>query len=203
VAESDFTLLYPPHTRWFWDGGPITLRAPDLWQQYLLKTGQGAALILNVPPDHTGQVNSTLVALMQDFGRALNDTYLSPVAALQQGDVVSQTCAALSLTLTLPNPQLPFDQVVLTETLSAHGQVVAGFTLEVQYAAQPGVWVPLPGNRAKGGSTVGARVTAELGAPVSGASHLRFNCTASVDPGDATPVTIHTFSAFLSKPPPG
>lgn len=199
VAESDFTLLYPPHTRWFWDGGPIALRAADIWEQYLLKTGQGAALILNIPPDHTGQINATFVAMMAEFGKALNDTYLAPIAALP-AEVTSPTCGGLSITLPIPLGAAPFDQVVLSENFAPNGQVVAGFSLEVERAAQPGVWAPLPGNRAKG-STVGARVTALLGAPLSGASRLRLNCTASVDPEDATPVTIHTFSAFFAKPP--
>ncbi len=176
VAESDFTLLYPPHTRWFWDGLPVTLKAKDVWDQYLLKAGQGAALILNVPPDATGTIPAVLVGVIEGLGGALNSTYLAPVAALP-APAAAPRCTGFSVELQIAGGA-PFDQVVLTEGFQ-WGQVVSGFSLEVELAAAPGTWVPLPGNRAKG-VTVGARVTALTGAPLQGASRLRFNCTASV-----------------------
>ena len=203
VAESDFTIYYPPHTSWFWTGGPW-MSASGLWQQYLLKAGLGAAFILNIPPDKTGQINASMAATVAELGAALSATYLSPVASLPGGGAPGTlpACRNTSLIVELAPAGAAFDQVVLTEGLEARGQIVTGFTLEVERAAAPNVWAPLPGDRAAG-STVGARVTALTGAAVTGASRLRFNCTRSADPDDATPVTISLFSAFLSKPPVG
>ena len=142
-----------------------------------------------------------MAATLAALGAALRATYLAPLAALPAAAALP-ACRNNSVDVALTPVGAPFDQVVITEDLAVSGQVVAAFSLEVEFAAAPGLWAPLPGSLVAGGSTVGARATALTGAAVSGASRLRFTCTASVDPADATPVTISTFSAFLSAPPP-
>ena len=53
VSESDFSFVTG---NWFWNPGIRFMKASDLWSQFTLKYGQGAAFTLNVPPNASGVV---------------------------------------------------------------------------------------------------------------------------------------------------
>lgn len=194
VVESDYSVLNPGDN-WFWNPSLPFLDVGSLWSQVTLKAGQGANLILNVPPDTTGQIPAEYVQLLQNFSDIYHATYDVPVAALLQP--VSAPCPQLSFIVPVADPTAVFDQVVTSEDMSA-GQLITGYSIEYATAEAPDVWLPLP---VVHGQTVGRRIVDFGEGDLTGVSALRWNCTASLD--DTQVATISSFGAFLGAPLPG
>lgn len=188
VPESDFTVLWPGDN-WFWAAADPVISLPDLWSQYTLKAAQGADLILNIPPDTTGQIPAPIVGLMRNFSRVYHATYDSPVGYLSPP--VRAPCSALSVTIAL-DPARAFDQVEYREDLSL-GQVILGYTLELHHAG--GAWELVAGTH---GKTVGRRLVDWGLGTRTGYDAARFNCTAASD--DRTPAALLHFAAYLGAP---
>ena len=50
-----------PGGDWFWHPGLAHWNASTIWRHYLQTVGRGMNLILNIPPDVTGQIPSAFV----------------------------------------------------------------------------------------------------------------------------------------------
>ena len=132
VSESDFSFVT---RKWFWNPDIGYMRAGDLWSQFTLKYGQGANLILNVPPNRSGLVPQEYIDELVKFGHRRLATYSTPVAALKSP--VTNVCASLSIEIEVRGA---FDQTVTVEDLSV-GQNVKGYSIERR--SEGGVWAPL------------------------------------------------------------
>ena len=82
---------------WFWNPGIPFMTAADLWSQFTLKYGQGASLILNVPPNASGLVPDEYLTQLRLFNETRIGTYGRAVAELQEP--VSAPCSELSFTV--------------------------------------------------------------------------------------------------------
>jgi len=78
---------------WFWHEGESPLTAERLFQMYLETVGRNATLILNCPPDKSGELPSATVSVLKQLGTMLNNrlgTDLAPKANI----TVSETRAS-------------------------------------------------------------------------------------------------------------
>ena len=122
--------------RWLWCSGAVPLvqacddpnfvwlghaNASRIFDCFLVTVGHGAVLNMNIAPDKRGLLNESVVKVMHEAGRALNDTFGpgSEVALLAKNDTgslpssLSFECGRDSpLVLELPTPGDPFDYVV-------------------------------------------------------------------------------------------
>ncbi len=57
---------------WFWHAGETPLSAERLFQMYLETVGRNATLILNCPPDKSGELPSATVNSLQNLGKLLH-----------------------------------------------------------------------------------------------------------------------------------
>ena len=183
VSESDYSFVTG---NWFWNPGIPYMNAAALWDQFTLKYGQGANLILNVPPNASGLIPEEYVVELKKFNRTRVLTYGTPVAQLAAP--VTAACAELSFTVSV-DPSSTFDQVVTMEDLSK-GQQITGYSLEAEFG---GTWQRL--NPASGhGATVGARVVDWGLGKITGVNRLRWNCSAALTNDE---ITITNFDAYL------
>jgi alpha-L-fucosidase len=196
APEADYT-IGEPGDNWFWFPGMPVLDTAGLWSQVTLKWAQGANLIVNVPPDNTGRVPDNIMDSLLGYRSVYDATYGVPPAAFL-GTPASGPCPGLSFTVPVV-PGAAFDQTLAYEGMAASGQVVDGYALEVQDAAS-GAWRRL---EAAHGRTVGSRVLDFGLGTITGASALRWNCTAAIPgTGAGANATITYFAAFLGAPMP-
>lgn len=113
VPESDFSLT----GKWFWIPGDTFRDAASLRTQIDLKLGQGAAIILNVPPNTTGVIPEEYLEQLALAEDARIATYGRPLALLPAP--VSSGCTSLSFTLPVTGV---FDTISISEGLN-EGQV--------------------------------------------------------------------------------
>ncbi len=57
---------------WFWKSSDAMLTAERLFQMYLETVGRNATLILNLPPDRSGELPATTVSRMEDLGKLMS-----------------------------------------------------------------------------------------------------------------------------------
>ena len=70
---------------WFWKQNESVLSADRLFQMYLETVGRNATLILNLPPDKSGELPAATVSRMEDLGKMLKErlgTDLAPKATI-------------------------------------------------------------------------------------------------------------------------
>ena len=63
--------------------------ASRIFDSYLVTVGHGGVLNMNIPPERTGRMNVSVVAVMADVGKAINDTFKLNNAGLVQVRVKS------------------------------------------------------------------------------------------------------------------
>ena len=78
---------------WFWHPTQKELSAERLFQMYLETVGRNANLILNVPPDRSGELPASSVKMLKDMGKLLNDR-LGKDLALKAGSIVASDTRA-------------------------------------------------------------------------------------------------------------
>lgn len=204
---------------WFWHSGETVLSAERLFQMYLETVGRNATLILNCPPDKSGNLPAATVSRLKELGTMLsarlgND--LAPAAAitsseertagaarnyvaanLNDGDkdtywATNDGTTSASLTLEWPAAQT-IRYVCLMEYIRK-GQRVKGFTIETSNDGS--TWTKQGGNIAT--TTIGYKriipvngsTSASYGSGVS-AKYLRITITDS----KACPL-LHTISVY-------
>ena len=188
APESDFTVLWPGNN-WFWAEKDPIMSVADLWSQYSLKAGQGASLILNIPPDNTGLVPENIVGLLRSFSQVWHDTYDFPIGALRTP--ARAPCSNLSVTISL-DPSRSFDQFVLREDLS-QGQIIAAYSIELhQVNTSVTTWQKLS---VMHGASVGRRLVDWGLGKLSGYDAARFNCTWAFS--SDTDAVLLEFAAYL------
>lgn len=126
-------------TYWFWHpwacagnktGCPWVghANASRVFNSILATVGHGAVLNMNIPPERTGRMNTSVAEVMRDVGAALNATFGKHVA-LASG--VNSACSEGIVELKLPKVGSAFDYVVTMEDL-VHGQRIANYSVEFQ-----------------------------------------------------------------------
>ena len=194
--ESDFSILNPGD-RWFYDNGVI-MDSTSIWSTLTLKRGQGANIIFNIPPDTRGRIPDNIVATLAQYREIYDGTYTNPIASLSAP--VSGICSNTSnnpFSIIIPaDPTRTFDQIVLQEDMSINGQIINGYTLELQDNTTQ-EWTKLNAH----GITIGAQVIDYGYGKLTNVKNIRFNCTASI-PGtpSTTPATLHSLNAYLGAP---
>lgn len=122
-------------TYWFWHpwacaqnvtGCPWVghANASRMFDSYVATVGHGAVLNMNIPPDMTGTMNASVVEVMYDAGKAINDTFRFNHAGEVVG--VSGHCAAGLASIV---PTGPFDYIVTMEDLR-YGQRIGNYSIE-------------------------------------------------------------------------
>jgi hypothetical protein len=177
VARVRSFSILNPGDNWFWNPTAPYLNASSIFQQFAAKHDAGATLIFNVPPNSTGVVPQPFVDALTTFAAAREATEASAAARLAAP--VTAPCSGLSVVVPVA-PGASFDYLVSEEGLAVAGQVIGGYSVEVQMTAG-GPWSLLPVR----GVTVGARVVDVLPQPVTGAVALRWNCTVDLAPPPA------------------
>ena len=191
VSESDYSFVTG---NWFWNPGIPYMNAAALWEQFTLKYGQGANLILNVPPNSSGLVPDEYIAQLRQFNATRMGTYGTAVAELA-APITAASCAELSFTVHV-DASKKFDQVVTMEDLGK-GQQITAYSIEVAEATavtgDSSGWRRLK-LTAGHGATVGARVVDWGLGTLRGVTALRWNCSSARTSG---PITIAHFGAYL------
>jgi len=86
--------------------------ASRIFDSYIVTVGRGATLNVNIPPERTGQMNASVVQVMAEAGKAINDAFHKSVVATQ---AVTGKCAEGFAELTLPSTNAEFDCIVSME----------------------------------------------------------------------------------------
>ena len=209
------------HAHWFAGRNPASKQsiasASDLWAWWLASVGAGQGLILNVPPDQTGQVppryRSAAKALgdavRRSFGRTVAGGSLLDTASTDTGaGNVTVQCGASAPGLVLDVPARAsaanFNAVRVVEDLYERGdgarQAVAGYRILLR-AGGLDVWL----DATQLGGTVGFGVVDVLA--LNGSStrklnitQLQWRCTAAA--GGARSVRIASIDLYRALPPP-
>lgn len=177
----------------------------DLMNIWYRSVGNGANLILNVPPDRTGHIHGTDVTRLQEFAAARKTEFahpLKPTSITSAADrglgyeawrvdkdgkdgywamPDGQTTGTVELQF---GKEVEFNRIQLKEDI-ALGQRIAKFTIE---AKTPSGWTEVPG---ASGTTVGVRRFLRF--PTFKASAIRIR----IDDARACP-TLSCFKAFLA-----
>ena len=130
-----------PGDNWFWDASDPVDGAWTLWDVYTNTYGRGSQLILNIPPDQTGAVNTTIVSAVTGFADIINGTYGTPIA-VAQGLPASAPCADLAVVIPFSVTD-SWDQTVIVEDLSP--QLIASYELQVM-PVNGTSWQPITGD---------------------------------------------------------
>jgi len=203
-------------TYWFWhrwacaknvSGCPWVghANASRIFDSYVVTVGRGSVLNMNIPPERTGRMNTSVARVMRDAGAAINATFHTSVAAIERP--VSGPCTAGLATLHVP-PGATFDYVMSAEEMR-FGARVANYSVEYQ-AAGSSVWqmlvppvprkAPLddrPDGHDPRDSHIGRK---RIDVPIAhsgGVAKVRLNCIAAFE----SPVHVKTFSLHRKKAP--
>ena len=109
---------------WFHPGGGKVKSAKRLMRIYLHAVGNNCALLLNVPPDKNGRIDSADLRSLTQFGEMIRAVTAHPICAAHPGKL-SEHDGALSFDL--PSDE-PVRYCILAEDI-AHGQRVEKFDL--------------------------------------------------------------------------
>eukprot|EP00316_Scyphosphaera_apsteinii_P002707 CAMPEP_0119333064 /NCGR_PEP_ID=MMETSP1333-20130426/84286_1 /TAXON_ID=418940 /ORGANISM="Scyphosphaera apsteinii, Strain RCC1455" /LENGTH=105 /DNA_ID=CAMNT_0007343017 /DNA_START=20 /DNA_END=334 /DNA_ORIENTATION=+ len=82
---------------------------------------------MNIPPERTGKMNESVVAVMKDAGKAINDTFGTSVVAATS---ISSPCVDNVVALTVP-AGARFDYIVSMEDM-VYGARFANYSIEYQ-----------------------------------------------------------------------
>eukprot|EP01052_Picozoa_sp_SAG31_P007302 SAG31_NODE_347_length_17310_cov_3.764743_7_plen_190_part_00 len=182
----------------------------ELFRRYLATVGRGAHWILNLPPNTTGLIDEAYVKSAAQTGDAIRRSFGAgtSVGSTAAGGVSGQ-CESLAVVVKATGE---FDAVMIREDLltAGAGQVVLGYSLELEGCATPGQWAPVRLNSTLAGQTVGMRSIARLPAAAlatsgssnsSGACAVRFRCTRAIGGAQAV-VWLHSISLHKVHAPP-
>ena len=131
-------------TYWFWhpwacagnhSGCPWIghSNASRIFDGYVATVGHGGVLNMNIAPDATGRMNASVVAVMHEAGKAINDTFKLHNVAIATG--ISAPCGVGTAVL---NVSGAFDYVMSMEDLR-HGQRIGNYSIEFR-RHQSHVW---------------------------------------------------------------
>jgi alpha-L-fucosidase len=198
AREVDQTIMNPGD-HWFFDASHPYLKASHLFQYYLDTVGRGNNWILNVPPDRTGSIPANFAAEVSALGGALEASFGRGRALANASQPTAAVCAASAVVLAIP-AGVVVDALELREELSASGQSIARYSLELQrrQGGDRDDWVPLTAG--VHGETVGSQLI-DLIEPIQGPALLRWRCSAAQPAGAS--VQLSSMAAFKLHPPVG
>eukprot|EP00040_Diaphanoeca_grandis_P031044 m.184931 g.184931 ORF g.184931 m.184931 type:complete len:360 (+) comp32212_c0_seq9:8-1087(+) len=98
--------------------------ASRIFDSYIATVGHGAVLNMNIPPTSTGKMNASVVAVMAEAGKAINDTF-----KLNSAGKVLEVSAPCGVGVASVFPTGEFDYIVSAEDLR-HGQRVGNYSIE-------------------------------------------------------------------------
>jgi len=107
--------------------------ASRIFESYLNTVGHGAVLNMNIPPERTGKMNTSVVSVMTQVGQALNQTFLHHHAGLISHQ--SSACGPGVATVAVTDE---FDYILSMEDLT-QGQRIGNYSIDFR---RPGsdVW---------------------------------------------------------------
>lgn len=203
---------------WFWHSGESPKTAEQLFTYYMQSVGRNATLILNFPPDKSGELPSATVSRMQELGTLLTNRLGNDLAQgksanasavrstgtsrnyeggnVTDGDKDTYWAApdgttSCNITIDLGSSQRV--RYVMLQEYIRLGQRVKGFN--IQYSADGSSWNTASSNEAM--TTIGYKRIIPLNGSVSGlasgytARYIRVNITSA----RACP-TLHTVSVY-------
>jgi hypothetical protein len=215
-------------TYWFWhpwacagnvSGCPWVghANASRIFDGYVATVGHGGVLNMNIAPQADGLMNASVVAVMHEAGKAINDTFKNNNAGKMGAK--SGSC---STGLAVLDVKGPFDYIVTMEDLT-HGQRIGNYSVEYRLKGStswevlvPPVWknktastasTPSLGDRPDGHDPRDQYVGHKrIDVPIAtvdthklAIEQVRFNClqlVASVDAGDSD---VHLRQLSLHK----
>ena len=203
---------------WFWHSGEAPKTAEQLFTYYMQSVGRNATLILNFPPDKSGELPSATVSRMQELGSLISSRLGTDLAQgksvaastsrsagasrnyeggnVTDGDKSTYWAApdgttSCNLTIDLGSSQTV--RYVMLQEYIRLGQRVKGFS--IQYSTNGSSWKTASSNEAM--TTIGYKRIIPLNGSVSGlptgytARYIRVNITSS----RACP-TLHTVAVY-------
>ncbi len=203
---------------WFWHSGETPKTAEQLFTYYMQSVGRNATLILNFPPDKSGELPSATVSRMQELGNLITARLGTDLAAgksvtasatrsagagrnyeganITDSDKNTYWAApdgATSATVTIDLGSSQRVRYVMLQEYIRLGQRVKGFN--IQYSANGNSWSTASSDEAM--TTIGYKRIIPLNGSVSGlptgytARYIRVSITSAL----ACP-TLHTVSVF-------
>jgi alpha-L-fucosidase len=106
--------------------------ASRIFDGYVATVGHGGVLNMNIAPDETGLLNESVVAVMKEVGKALNDTFRLPDAIGLRGKLqnVSGPCQIGTAVLNVSDGKGDgFDYIVTMEDLR-YGQRIGNYSID-------------------------------------------------------------------------
>lgn len=217
-------------TYWFWHpwacaknitGCPWVghANASRIFDSYIVTVGRGAVLNMNIPPERTGKMNTSVVQVMKTAGQAINQTFRQSVVKL---DLQTGTCGGADgvAEVSLPATGGEFDYVMSMEDLSK-GQRVANYSVTFQRVGSntwetlvPAVWAgkatnpegltDRPDGHDPRDSHIGLKridlpIVQTSGTGAVKIAKVRLNCIASINAGET--IYIKQFSLHKKTVP--
>ena len=192
--------------------------ASRVFDGYLATVGHGGVMNMNIPPDHTGRMNQSVVDVMYEAGAAINDTFYRHSAGYVSG--VSGACGP---GLAIVDVRGEFDFVVSMEDLS-RGQRIGNYSIDFQRRGSAAWEVLVPPRPATGkfsgnfsgsfsdrpdghdprDSRVGHKridvpIVATSGPAAIDIARVRFNCIRVVERAERVSSIVHLRNFSLHK----
>ena len=102
----------------------VFLKASRIFNSYIATVGHGSVLNMNIPPTATGRMNASVVQVMAEAGKAINDTF-----KLNNAGSVSDVSGGCIKGVASIVPTGDFDYIVTSEDL-ARGQRIGNYSVE-------------------------------------------------------------------------
>ena len=204
-------------TYWFWHPKRVCAlnatecpwvghsNASRLFDGYIETVGRGGNLNANIAPNKEGLINASVIQVMADTGKAINDTFKLNDA----GKIVDLAPLPCSVGAVVLDVSGPFDYVLTMEDMR-HGQRVANYSIEYKLKGST-AWAmlvpPLYANASAPASSLGDRpdgndprdqyvgrkridipLLEARGLPIE---QVRFNCNRLAESVDADDKVIH------------
>ena len=147
----------------YWFEHPLVghANASRIFDSWLNLVGHGENAMVNIAPGRSGQLDAAYVAVMTDVGKAIRNTFTTPIAALPAGGA-SANCSEPTV-LHLPDGK-PFDYVETREDLT-RAQRIMNYSIE--YTSDGVSWhtlVPAINRSSAGGGAGGGLMDRPAGA---------------------------------------
>ena len=193
LAEGNFLHYQYPETNtsiragWFYrgDGTQKVRTADDVFDIYERSVGGNSVFLLNIPPAQNGLFDSEDVAVLQEVGRRIRDTYGTDLmAGSTRNDVRLPGSAYSSAVFALPAPQ-KINRIVIQEPIADSGERVEKFNVEVY---TDGAW-----KKVAESTNIGRKRIVRF--PETVADSVRINVTASRLEPTISNVSAHFYKA--------
>lgn len=156
-------------TYWFWHkwacAGNITgcpwvghANASRIFEGYIATVGHGGVLNMNIAPTASGRLNQSVVDVMHEAGKAINDTF-----RLHDAGSVEHVSGACSEGVAVVNTSASFDYIVTMEDLSK-GQRIGNYSIDFRRKGRATWEVLVPPVQLSASSTQSAVGSSDFGA---------------------------------------